>query len=260
MHRLVVVLGGAALAACTIANPLFDLAPEDAGSNSADTSTGATTTGATSLPMTGSVTGTTGDATSASAGSATGSVEGTAASETASETAGTTNGGAADMGMPMVCDGAMGIGVQVFQLAVADAEFSGEWFQAEHMDEGLVATIDPNGPFAGAVRWTVEIPCADTWFIWARVFNLDEANSYEVQLDGQPLPPAIFETCTPLDGWMWSELSWRLPNEECNFLKDPWSVDWAPGTHEITFLFRESLELGRVAVTNNPDPDPNDRW
>ena len=246
MHRLAVVLGGAT-AACSITNPGFELAPVDGASNdSADAGTASTSgpmTGAGSGPMTGS----SGEGVSAGSGSTTGPVDGTTAATT-------------DMDTPMVCDGAMGIGVQVFQLAVADAQFSGAWFKSENIDEGQVAKIDPNGPLGGAVRWTVDIPCADTWFVWARVLNLDGANSYEVQLDGQPLPPAIFETCAPLDGWAWSELTWRLPNEECNFLHDPWSIDWAPGTHEITFLFRESVELGRVAVTNNPDPDPNDRW
>ncbi|MEZ4450660.1 MAG: hypothetical protein R3B09_14355 [Nannocystaceae bacterium] len=141
------------------------------------------------------------------------------------------------------------------ELMPADATLSGGWMLGMSMiGEGEIA----NNPMSqeGSILYEPEIPCDDTWTIWARVLDNGQDDSYFARLDGAPDPAAIFEgDCTGQgNGYKWARLNWRDPMANpCEYLMDPWAPTWSAGVHEIEFLFRESTAMGRILLTNDPD-------
>ncbi len=169
-------------------------------------------------------------------------------------------GGESTTGAPVVCGE-----THVLKRGAADAEISGDWFAVMSMlGEGMIAKIEPNDGTEGAVVWSVEIPCEATWRVWVRAWDQGDADSYFVQLDGQPQPAAIFEGDCDQNGnnYVWKQLNWRDPvnGQQCQYVEDPWTADWAAGAHEVRFTYRESVNLARIIVTNDPAfvPGPGD--
>lgn len=144
----------------------------------------------------------------------------------------------------------------VLELGVADAELTGNWVPSvSEVGEGDIAVL-MGGP-NGAVTWDVDVPCEDTWYIWVRYWEQGNDDSYFVTLDGAPDDPAIFEGDCSGAG---QGYDWRLLNERgdspCVYLQDPWAPQWDAGAHEVSFSFRESIALGRIVVTNDPEYAP----
>lgn len=147
------------------------------------------------------------------------------------------------------------------ELAPADAELSGAWQLAMSMlGEGQIANLpNPMGDSDGSVIYSPDIPCDATWYIWARVIDQGSNDSYFATLDGEPMPPAIFEgDCTNQgNGYKWARLNWRDPMAPaCMYVQDPWAPMWTAGVHAIEFSYRESPAIGRILVTNDPDLVP----
>lgn len=147
-------------------------------------------------------------------------------------------------------------------IPTTDAQLSGDWAVVMSMvGEGLILQVPNNNDTAGTAVFDVDIPCDDTWTIWARMLNYQNQDSSFVQLDGQPNPGEINAIdCNALfpnlASWNWRKLNRRDPEDECEFLEDPWTADWLTGPHTITFLYRDSESLGRVFVTNDPNYVP----
>jgi len=121
--------------------------------------------------------------------------------------------------------------------------------------------MSPMNANEGSILYQPEIPCDDTWYIWARVLDQGSNDSYLATLDGQPMPSAIFEgDCTGQgNGYKWTALNWReMGANSCDYVEDPWAPTWAAGVHEIEFEYREAAAMGRILITNDPDlvPDP----
>lgn len=127
--------------------------------------------------------------------------------------------------------------------------------------EGLIIKLDGLGTTGSAI-FNVEIPCADTWYVWARALDYFNMDSSLVQIDGAPEPAAIFSTnCQNGQSqavWSWRRLNQADPGNVCNYLVDPWTADWDAGAHAIKFSYRESDSLSRMFVTNDPNYVPGD--
>lgn len=142
------------------------------------------------------------------------------------------------------------------------AELSGDWAVVMSMfGEGMILKVPNANTHDGEAVFHVDIPCDDTWTIWARMLNYQNLDSSFVQLDGQPNPAAINAIdCNPGSPnqvtWAWRKLNRRDPNDECMFLEDPWTADWQTGPHAITFTYRDADSLGRVFLTNDPNYMP----
>ena len=143
----------------------------------------------------------------------------------------------------------------VIRLGASQATLSGDWKLAESgVGEGTYAGVNPNKGTNGAVVWDVEIPCTATWHVWVRFYDDGSKDSFLTQLDAEPEPAAIFEGDCKNSGnnWRWKQLNWRDPNgNNCQYVKDPWTADWAAGTHQAAFRFRESDSVARIIVTND---------
>ncbi|MEM7159674.1 MAG: hypothetical protein AAF799_42935 [Myxococcota bacterium] len=148
------------------------------------------------------------------------------------------------------------VGQVEFEMLPTDAIITGAWsLMLSELGEGEIAVHDETGRTGGSVLFTPVIPCDDTFYLWVRFWEQDDADSYFVQIDGEPDPLAIFEAdCSPSgDGWGWAQLNWRDQNEPlCNYIEDPWAPMWDAGDHTVEFTFRESMAVGRVVVTNDP--------
>lgn len=145
----------------------------------------------------------------------------------------------------------------LIQLGAGDANLSGDWsLTTSQAGEGEIAVVDGNGD--GEVQWDIDIPCDDTWIIWVRLFDQGSEDSFFATLDGEPSPPAIFEGGIqgPGQGWNWRDLNWRDPDDPATFIEDPWAPEWGEGTHALALSFRESIAVGRIEVTNDPDYEP----
>ena len=154
----------------------------------------------------------------------------------------------------MACDDTVTV-----ELGAEEAELSGDWaLQTSQVGEGMIAALDPPA-VDGAVTWSVDIPCEDTWFIWVRYWEQGQYDSYYATLDGEPDPPAVFEgDCTQQgQGYGWTVLNRREEGgQPCVYDEDPWTADWGAGTHEVAFSYRESIAIARIVVTNDPDYNP----
>lgn len=250
--------GGTASTASTVPTTTDDGESSVSGASGGGT-TGAMDTGMTGTTDTTGMSGTTTDAGTTGDPVMTGTDGGTTAGD---ETTGLaeSSGSESTTGAPLACDE-----THVIRRLVSDADVSGEWFTVMSMlGEGLIAKIDPDQGTDGAVVWSVEIPCTATWQVWVRYWDDGNDDSYFVQLDGQPQPAAIFEGGCNQNGenYAWNELNWRDPvnGPQCQYVLDPWTADWAAGTHEVRFTYRESVNLARIIVTNDPGfvPGPGD--
>ncbi len=217
-----------------VCRPGQTFGPCDCSGGSSGGSSGGVTSGSTS----GSSGGVTSGSTSGSSGGATSGTEPTGST-----------GGAGD-----ACTG-----IESLELTVDQAVLTGSWNIKAVEGEGKVAAFDSSGGAGGAVTWTIDVPCADTWHIFVRYWQQGPEDSYFVTVDDAPRPRAIFEgDCTDGgQGFGWRELNWRdAANDACTYVADPWTFNWDPGFHDIQFRFRESQALGRVVVTNDPSWRP----
>ncbi len=146
-----------------------------------------------------------------------------------------------------------------FEMMPDEATLSGGWGLAmSMMGEGQIVFIQ-NPNMGGSVLYEPELPCDDTWYIWARAFNNGQDDSYFATLDGEPEPPAIFEGDCQAggNGYLWARLNWRdIDGDPCEYVEDPWAPTWEAGVHEIEFTFREAQAMGRILITNDPDFTP----
>jgi len=153
-------------------------------------------------------------------------------------------------------------GTMKISIPTTEAQLSGDWDVVMSMaGEGMILQVPNNNDTAGTVVFNVDIPCDDTWTIWARMLNYQNQDSSFVQLDGQPNPGAVNaidcnDFLPNLASWNWRKLNRRDPQDDCEFLEDPWTADWLTGPHAITFLFRDSQSLGRVFLTNDANYVP----
>jgi len=148
-----------------------------------------------------------------------------------------------------------------FELLPSDATHTGAWELGMSMvGEGEISVLDQmGGNTEGSILFEPDIPCNDTWYIWARTWQSGNDDSYYATLDGEPMPAAIFEgDCGPGgQGYDWTPLNWRDEGDPpCTYMEDPWAPDWAAGVHQIEFTFRESLAMGRILLTNDQDLIP----
>ncbi|MFT5432482.1 MAG: hypothetical protein ACI9OJ_003181, partial [Myxococcota bacterium] len=147
--------------------------------------------------------------------------------------------------------------VITFELQPSDASVTGNWGLGSSMlGEGPINLLDSTGGTQGNIRFKPNIPCADEWHVWVRYFQDGSNDSYFATLDGSPSPAAIFEgDCSNGgQGYGWAQLNWRdAQAAACDYIANPWVVQWKPGEHVIEFSFRESAAMGRILLTNDPN-------
>jgi hypothetical protein len=152
----------------------------------------------------------------------------------------------------------------VLEISSEEAELDG-WtgMQTMFMGESWVirpdTPDDPQNTSGETATFEIDVPCADTWHVWVRVYDAQNRDSLFVQVDGEPQPPPIFEAeCTDAgDGFVWAQLNQRLEGAAaCEHAIDPWTFDWDAGSHDLVFMPRETPALGRLVVTNDPDYAP----
>lgn len=145
-----------------------------------------------------------------------------------------------------------------FEMQPSEATYDGAWQLGMSMvGEGEISVNQFGGE--GTFTYSPDIPCNDTWYIWARAFDNGSQDSYFATLDGEPMPEAIFEgDCMPGGmGYRWSVLNWRdQAAMACDYVENPWAPDWTAGVHDIVFSFREAQAMGRILITNDQDYVP----
>ena len=142
---------------------------------------------------------------------------------------------------------------------------SGAFFTSEMLGAQLVTPNDQYGESGpNSAELTVDIPCDDKWHVWVRGVDRGTDDSFFIQIDEEPMNPAIFELDCDLGGGgggyrlVWKELNYRKPNADlCEYLYDPWVQEWDKGEHELTFMARESAGIAEVVVTNKNNFDPS---
>ena len=219
---------------------------ECAGTTTDEPTTNEPTTNEPTTNVTATTEGTTTDASTTTGGTTTGGTT----------TTGTTGEPGTSTGVNGACND-----VVTFEIEPADATISGAWTLAMSMlGEGQIINLpNPMNANDGSILYQPDIPCDDTWYIWARVLDQQANDSYLATLDGQPNPSAIFEgDCTQNgNGYKWTVLNWRDTNAaSCDYVEDPWAPMWAAGVHDIEFQFREATAMGRILITNDPDLVP----
>jgi hypothetical protein len=148
-----------------------------------------------------------------------------------------------------------------FEILATDANEVDGWEPAMSMlGEGMIMAWDQQNDQA-FISWDIDIPCDGTWHIWIRGIDQGQADSYFAVVDGEPNPPPIFEldcTAGPNQGtYLWKELNYRdQADPACTYLFDPWTQDWATGTHNFTLLYRESGAVSRIWITNTDQTPP----
>ena len=100
----------------------------------------------------------------------------------------------------------------------------------------------------GRVSFTVTVPQAGQYVIWARAWGPDTAsNSFFVSVDGAP----EIQWDLPQAGWTWVKVSNALTGQ-------PLVLTWGAGTHTIVFRTREDgSRLDAIEVAEN---DPACQW
>ncbi len=156
--------------------------------------------------------------------------------------------------------GSMGACTEIvtFEMQPSEATYDGGWMLGMSMlGEGEISQYNMFG--GGSFTYEPDIPCDDTWYIWARARDSGSNDSYFATLDGEPMPEAIFEgDCTNGgDDYHWAVLNWRdQAAMACDYVENPWAPDWTAGVHQIQFSFREALAMGRILITNDQDYVP----
>jgi hypothetical protein len=144
------------------------------------------------------------------------------------------------------------------EMLPSEATYSGDWTLGMSMvGEGEISVNQMGGP--GTFLYEPDIPCDDTWYIWARAFDNGSEDSYFATLDGMPMPEAIFEgDCTGGGGgYVWAPLNWRdQAAGPCEYVENPWAPEWTTGLHQIEFSFREAAAMGRIVITNDENYIP----
>lgn len=153
------------------------------------------------------------------------------------------------------------MGTVTVEQTPVDAELSGDWLLTESsLGEGQVASlVDPANKHSGAVRYTVDIPCDATWYIWLRALDQAANDSYRVTLDSDPDPAAIFDADCGNSGnsYKWTRLNWRDPRSgPCEYLQNPWAPQWTTGAHQIEIHYETSPAIGRVLLTTDMNTIP----
>lgn len=153
------------------------------------------------------------------------------------------------------------MGTVTVEQTPADAKLSGDWLLTmSNLGEGQVASLtDPANKHSGAVRYTLDVPCDATWYIWLRVLDQAANDSYRVTLDSDPDPAAIFDADCGNSGnaYKWARLNWRDPRSDpCEYLQNPWAPQWSTGTHQIEIRYDASPAIGRVLLTTDMNAVP----
>ena len=233
--------------------------PPNTTADSASTTAGVEDTGNADAPTATSDSGVDGS-TAGSDGDVTDGGSGDDATDGGSTSGGSTSGGSTSDGS--TSDGSTGAGaackdIVTFELFPSDATLTGAWQLGMSMvGEGEISVLDQMAAdLDGSILFEPDIPCDDTWHIWVRYWESGADDSYFATLDGEPMPAAVFEgDCTAAgQGYDWAQLNWRdEAADPCDYTEDPWTADWAAGTHAIEFSYRESLAMGRILLTNDP--------
>lgn len=165
---------------------------------------------------------------------------------------GSTGGDPTTGGMSNTCDEPV-----VIEISPEEAELTGAWqLGMSQVGEGTIIRLPQFGGSDGEIIWNVDVPCDDAWIVWVRYFEQGSDDSYYVQVDGEPEFPVVFEgDCTGGgQGYGWRALNYREEGSNpCESVEDPWLQDWDAGAHAVAFSFRESVAMGRIVVTNDPD-------
>jgi hypothetical protein len=144
-----------------------------------------------------------------------------------------------------------------------DALLTGDWtLEMSELGEGMYAY--PNGNelngYGGTATFPVDVPCADEWYVWTRFYDWGMQDSWYIRVDGQPgAKEAIFEgDCTSGgNNWSWAVLNYREPTAPgCQYLHNPWIMDWDPGEHTVELEIRETASVARLIVVNDPNFTP----
>lgn len=142
-----------------------------------------------------------------------------------------------------------------FELLAVDAGAADGWDPVMSMlGEGMIMAWDEQTNDA-TISWDIDVPCDDTWHIWVRGIDQGPSDSYFAIVDGLPDPAPIFELdCTnnPNPGaYVWKELNLRdLADPACTYLQDPWTQDWLTGSHAFSLVYRESIAVSKLWITN----------
>jgi hypothetical protein len=140
-----------------------------------------------------------------------------------------------------------------------EAVITGDWTLAtSEMGEGMY--LNPNGSELGGnqgtATFTVDVPCADDWYVWTRFYDNYNHDSWYIRVDGEPgSKEAIFEgDCTPVGGyWDWAVMNYReILSLTCSYVHDPWVQAWEPGEHTVQFEIRDHASIARIIVVNDP--------
>lgn len=175
----------------------------------------------------------------------------------------TSTGGVSATGDETATTGVDACPPQVIPLPIEDASLN-EWEIMDSQGEGAVAVSESEPRDGDYVRWSVDIPCEDDWYIWVRYYYSGPFDSYFARLDGEPQPRAIFEAgCDDMDGtgFGWGLLNWRDQDAPvCVYVANPWIGEWGAGEHQLELSERESDVVARALVVNDADfvPGPND--
>lgn len=144
-----------------------------------------------------------------------------------------------------------------------DADLTGDWtLESSEMGEGMY--LYPNGNenagYMGTATFTIDVPCADDWYVWTRYFDWGSQDSWYIRVDGEPgSKQAIFEGgCTATGNhWAWAAMNYReLDADGCDYLHDPWVQAWDAGEHTVEFEIRETSSISRIVVVNDPGFTP----
>jgi hypothetical protein len=153
--------------------------------------------------------------------------------------------------------------VKILELvADADLDFPME-FEVSGSGEGTIATSGYSD--VGTVEFTVDIPCAGEYAVWARVYDGNpgvhdyaDPDSYYVRVDGGAEFTWFYGCQTEDANQAWNWLRTRGVGDDCGDFDD-WTLPLAPGPHVIRFRNRESQTNGgtraaiaRILVTDDP--------
>lgn len=165
---------------------------------------------------------------------------------------GSTGGDPTTGGMSSACEEPV-----VIEISPEEAVLTGAWeLGMSQVGEGTIIRLPQFGGADGEITWNVDVPCDDDWIVWVRYFEQGSDDSYYVQVDGEPEFPVVFEgDCTGGgQGYGWRALNYREEGSNpCESVEDPWLQTWETGEHAVAFSFRESIAMGRLVVTNDPD-------
>lgn len=138
------------------------------------------------------------------------------------------------------------------------------------LGEGEFAFSEVEGD--GLIRFDVDVPCNDTFWIWGRVLDQQDGttlendpDSFYVSIDGGPAVTWFYGCQTSDTSGVWS---WALADDnefqrDCD-LAEPMAPWLDAGPHTVELRNREPINgngqhagVARILVTNGPDHVPN---